>query len=112
MWVDNGKSKQPVEVKVQSQMSPNKMYATCLISKAYLIRQKSCNPDTNLPLKKPNNLRSKVTNHSMRHMPNINSISRKTNKLQPGHELVIEKAIIGHQPWYASHCLEVIYLHV
>ena len=31
------------------------------------------------------------------HMPNINSISRKTNKLQPGHELIIEKAIIW--PW-------------
>jgi hypothetical protein len=34
------------------------------------------------------------------HMPNINSISRKTNKLQPGHELVIEKAIIW--PWGQS----------
>ena len=74
-------------------------------------KTKKLQPGHELAIKKTN-LRSKVTNHSMRHMPNINSISRKTNKLQPGHELVIEKAIIGHQPWYASHCLEVIYLHV
>ena len=52
--------------------------------------------------------KSNVTKHGMphiivrwsTHMPNINSIFRKTNKLQPGHELVIEKAIIW--PWGQS----------
>jgi hypothetical protein len=75
-------------------------------------KTKKLQPGHKLVIKKTNNLRSnsrsKVINHSMQHivlrwsthMPNINSISRKTNKLQPGHKLVIEKAIIW--PWGQS----------
>ena len=42
-------------------------------------------------------------------------------KLQPGHKLVMKKynnltlrlkfKVKGYQPWYATHCLDVIYPH-
>ena len=80
----------------------------CLISKAYLIRQKSYNPNTKLSLKKTiiwpwgQSSRSQVTNDVMRHivlmwsthMHNIKSLSHKTKQLQPGHKPVIKRAIM------------------
>ena len=73
--------------------------------------------------------RSQVTNHGTRHivlrwstrMSNIKSLSHKTKKLQPGHEVVIKKnnnltmrskfKVKGHQRCYATHRLDVIYPH-
>jgi hypothetical protein len=83
----------------------------CLISKAYLIRQKSYNPNTKLSLKKTiiwpwgQSSRSKVTNDVMRHivlmwsthMPNIKSLSHETKKLQPGQDLLWMEARMDGQ---------------
>ena len=76
--------------------------------------------------------RSKVTNNGTRHiawrwstyMPNMKSLSWTTKKLQHGHNLLRTQGLIwpwgqnsrsmvkGHQQWYATHRLEVVYLHV
>jgi hypothetical protein len=72
--------------------------------------------------------RSKVTNNGMRHivwrwstyMPNMKSLSWTTKRLQSGHDLLdagidltsrSKLKVKGHQQWYTTHCLEVVYLH-
>ena len=69
---------------------------TCQIWKAYLEQQKSYSPDTICYAGTDLTFRSKITNNGMRHivwrwstyMPNMQSLSWTTKKLQPEHDLL------------------------